>query len=275
MQRTVQGARLTSPQSRWILAALCLFAGVTAIGGGVELMWNPDGSFIRLPLSVLEHSPFSNFFIPGLLLAGLVGGINTLAALLVLRRLPRGDAEAMVSGAVLVAWIVIEVLFLQHVHWLHGAYLMVGLAIFGLAAAREKRIGQLADTARTLTRVGVHATVGWAMCGSTMALLLGTTSLRTALAVHALAAPVIFAVVSASYFRGPHAWPPFRAATVFAALAFLFDLVIVAGFVQRSLAMFQSFIGSWLPLALIILATWMTGTLRRHALAGRVAQSRS
>jgi len=43
-----------------------------------------------------------------------------------------------------------------------------------------------------------------------------------------------------------------------------------ASFVQRSLSMFQSFIGSWLPLALIFLATWVTGTLRTNGHAGHV-----
>ncbi|MEI9938577.1 MAG: hypothetical protein WDO69_15275 [Pseudomonadota bacterium] len=266
---------LTSPRTRRLLAALCLFTGLTAIGGGLELMWNPDGSIIRLPLSLLEHSPFRDFFIPGLLLAGLVGVINTIAGVLILCRHPRGDAEAMVSGSVLVAWIGIEVLFLRHVHWLHAAYLVIGLATAGLAAARENCIGQLANTIRTLTRVAVHVTIGWALCGATMGLLLAATCPPTALAGHALAAPVIFAAVSASYFRGPYAWPPFRAATIFASVPALLDLVIVAGFVQRSLSMFQSFIGSWLPLALIFLATWVTGTLRTNGHAGHVPQPRS
>ena len=246
---------------RVLLAVLCLFAGLTAIWGGLELVWSPDGSLIQLPLSLLEYTPFHDFLVPGLLLAGFVGGINTLAGVLVLRRHPRGDAEAMVSGAVLAAWIVIEVLLIRHVHWLHAVYLVLGLAILGIASARERRSGELANTVRVVGRALVHAVAGWALCGATMGALLATTSLGTALVVHALAAPVIFAGVSASYFRSPRAWAPLRTAIVFAVLVGLLDLVIVASFIQRSLAMFESFAGSWLPLLLILAATWMTGHL--------------
>jgi menaquinone-dependent protoporphyrinogen oxidase len=261
--------------SRAILAALCLFAGLTAIWGGLELLWSPDGAFMRLPLSLLHRTPFHDFRVPGLLLAGFVGVINTLAGVLVLRRHPRADAEAMVSGSLLVAWIVIEVLLIRHVHWLHGAYLALGLMILSIGTARERRAGELANTARALFRVLVHALVGWALCGATMGAVLATTSLKAALLVHALAAPLIFAGVSASYFRGQHAWAPLRAASVVAVLVGLFDLVIVASFIQRSLAMFQSVVGSWLPLLLIFAVTWMTGTLRKHGPPIREAHART
>jgi len=39
------------------------------------------------------------------------------------------------------------------------------------------------------------------------------------------------------------------------------DLVVVAGLLQRSLAMCRSIIGTWLPLALIFVATLATGEL--------------
>jgi hypothetical protein len=41
----------------------------------------------------------------------------------------------------------------------------------------------------------------------------------------------------------------------------LLDLVVVAGGVERSRAMFESFSGTWLPFALVFLATWGTGSL--------------
>ena len=41
----------------------------------------------------------------------------------------------------------------------------------------------------------------------------------------------------------------------------LLDLVVVAGLVQGSLSMFGSLAGTWLPLSLIFLTTWVTGVL--------------
>ncbi len=258
-----------------LLAALCLFAGLTAIGGGLELVWSPDGSLMSLPLSLLEHTAFRDFLIPGLLLAGFVGGINTLAGVLVIRRHPRADEEAIVAGAVLATWIVVQVLLIRGVHWLHGLYLALGLAILGIGAAREKHAGHLADTAHSLFRVAAHALVGWTLCGAAMGALLATTSPGTALVVHGFAAPLVFACVSISYFRARHAWAPVRTAATFAVLVGLLDLVIVANFVQHSLAMFRSFLGSWLPLFLIFVVTWTTGTVRKHGPAVREVHARS
>ena len=77
---------------------------------------------IRLPLWVLEHTPFHDFFIPGLLLAGVVGGANTVAGVVALRRSALANRAAFCLGGILVTWIVVEMLLLQDVHWLHGAY---------------------------------------------------------------------------------------------------------------------------------------------------------
>jgi hypothetical protein len=250
--------------SRSLLATLCLFAGLTAIGGGVELVFSPDGSPVKPPLALLSHTPFHDFLVPGLLLAVMVGGVNTLAGILMLRRHLRANAEAIVSGAILALWIIVEVLLIRHVHWLHAVYLGLGLVIVAVAAARERRAGLLGDTIRVLGLALVHATIGWGLCAGIMAALLVTTSPRVAIFVHGIAAPLVFVGVSASYFRRRGAWAPLRAALFFAFVVGLLDLVIVACFVMRSLAMFRSFAGSWLPLLLITGATFLTGAARSH-----------
>lgn len=88
-----------------------------------------------------------------------------------------------------------------------------------------------------------------------MAALRATTSLELALVVHAVAAPFAFAAVTVSYFRGPLAFAPLRTAILFAVLSALFDLVILASFVEGNLTMFTSFARSWSPLFLIFVAT--------------------
>jgi hypothetical protein len=193
-----------------------------------------------------------------------VGGTNTLAGVLVLRLHPRANAEAIVSGAILALWIIVEVLLIRGVHWLHGVYLGLGLVIVAVAAVRERRAGTLGDTIRVLGLALVHATVGWVLCAGIVAPLLAATSPGVAIFGHGIAAPLVFAGVSVSYFLRRGAWTPLRAALFFAFVVAMLDLVIVACFVMRSLAMFQSFAGSWLPLLLVAVATFVTGTARRH-----------
>jgi hypothetical protein len=61
------------PILAWILIGLQTFLGFGAIVSGGFLMLAPDGSMLQMPLSVMQNSPFSNFFVPGLILFVLLG----------------------------------------------------------------------------------------------------------------------------------------------------------------------------------------------------------
>lgn len=119
--------------------------------------------------------------------------------------------------------------------------------------------------AATKTRAGLtlvlHAFVIWGLCGATMATGMGLTSLRNALLIHAIAAPVIAAVVSFVYFRRFCYTTPLVTAAVVLGLVVTMDFFLVALAINQSLDMFRSVVGTWLPFALIFLATFITGVL--------------
>ena len=48
-------------------------------------------------------------------------------------------------------------------------------------------------------------------------------------------------------------------ALTFVAIVALLDLVVVAGIIQRNLAMFGSVFGTWIPFALIGAVSWVVG----------------
>jgi hypothetical protein len=60
--------------ARQVLVALELVTGVAGLVGGVLLAAAPDGSLLRADPATLAGSPFSDWWVPGVLLAGLVGG---------------------------------------------------------------------------------------------------------------------------------------------------------------------------------------------------------
>jgi hypothetical protein len=60
--------------ARRALVALELVTGFTGLVGGVLLAAAPDGSLLRADPATLAGSPFSDWRVPGVLLAGLVGG---------------------------------------------------------------------------------------------------------------------------------------------------------------------------------------------------------
>jgi menaquinone-dependent protoporphyrinogen oxidase len=115
--------------------------------------------------------------------------------------------------------------------------------------------------AHSLTRLIAHGAVGWALCVVTMTVLLSLVDVTPALIVHGVAAPVFFVVMAWNYFRAPGARDPLPTALVWTAVVMLLDLVVVAGALQRSLAMFRSVPGGWLPFGLIFLASWTTGVV--------------
>jgi menaquinone-dependent protoporphyrinogen oxidase len=112
---------------RRTLMVACWFTGLTALAGGLELMIWPRGNEVMPPVSMLEGTPFSSFFVPGLLLAALVGGLNAAAAMLARRRHRFAEHAAFVAGGALTVWIVVQMSMLRAVHWLHGVYLAAGV----------------------------------------------------------------------------------------------------------------------------------------------------
>jgi hypothetical protein len=115
--------------------------------------------------------------------------------------------------------------------------------------------------ARSIPRLLMYGVVGWALCATTMAVLLYLVSHTIALALHAIATPLIFAVVACHYFRARGARDATSTAIVWTATVALLDLIIIAGFVQHSLTIFKDPLGAWVPLGLILATTWITGEM--------------
>jgi menaquinone-dependent protoporphyrinogen oxidase len=114
----------------------------------------------------------------------------------------------------------------------------------------------------SIVRLVTHATVGWAVCAAVMGVLLRMSSIGMALGVHTIAAPAVFALVAQHYFRARGARNSLSTALAFVVTVALLDVIVIAGLVQRSLAIFGSVIGTWVPFALIFAVTWAMGEWR-------------
>ncbi|MGO8950164.1 MAG: hypothetical protein ACLQUY_21410 [Ktedonobacterales bacterium] len=107
--------------------------------------------------------------------------------------------------------------------------------------------------------VFAHAVVGWALCAATMGIGLATLPLQSALIIHAVAAPIFFTGVSLFYFRRFNYTSPLQTAICFVAFVIAADFFIVALLINKSLAMFASPLGTWIPFALIFTSTYLAG----------------
>jgi hypothetical protein len=118
---------------------------------------------------------------------------------------------------------------------------------------------------KKITIILGHALIGWALCGATMGIGLATMTLEDALIVHALAAPVFFTIISLVYFQKFNYTTPFQTALIFVGFVIAMDFFVVALLINRSLDMFTSLLGTWIPFALIFAATYLRGVMVRRS----------
>jgi hypothetical protein len=117
-----------------------------------------------------------------------------------------------------------------------------------------------------------HAFIGWALCAATMGIGMATMSLDSTLIVHMIGAPIFFTILSLFYFYKFKYTTPLQTAMIFVGFVIVVDFFLVALVIIRSLEMFTSLLGTWIPFALIFTSTYLTGLLtgkgpKQHAVA--------
>jgi hypothetical protein len=118
---------------RLFLLLLLGFVVSTTLICGLAMMTSPDGSTLSLPAALLGPTPFKNFFIPGLILAGIVGGVSMIALYFTFTHQPNRYNWSVAAGLILCGWIIGQVILIGAANWLHVAYFVAGLLIFLLS----------------------------------------------------------------------------------------------------------------------------------------------
>jgi hypothetical protein len=111
---------------------LLLFNGIGALYGGWGLMTHPDGSSIKLSLHWLEHTPFRDYLIPGIILFITNGLFSLITVCMLLLRYRNYAWFVILQGLILSGWIVIQILLIQTINFLH---FVLGSTGIGLVAA--------------------------------------------------------------------------------------------------------------------------------------------
>ncbi len=129
-----------------ILAAVLLaFNAAGAIYGGWNLMTYPDGSSLDMSTKLLEHSPFGDFLIPGIILF-LFNGVLSLTFLAALLLNAKNTPWLLIfQGFVLGGWIVGQMIMLQTVNSLHILFGSIGFALIliGALMIRSRRLSMV------------------------------------------------------------------------------------------------------------------------------------
>ena len=120
---------------------LLLFNGTGALYGGWLLMVDATGTQLKLSPTVLVHTPFPDFLLPGVMLFAVNGIFSLVVTTALLTKMRQAPLLVTMSGSLLTGWIVIEFCWTQFYHPLQAVMLCVGLMLTacGVLLFREQK----------------------------------------------------------------------------------------------------------------------------------------
>jgi hypothetical protein len=128
-------SRSGSSALRYLLGGLLAFGAINAFGGGYYRLSGAEG----VPTDWLEGSSFGDYFIPSLFLFTVVGGSFLFAAIAVFSRFRIARASAFAAGAVVLAWIGVQLAIIGYVSWMQPTTAIGGLLVLALARSLPPR----------------------------------------------------------------------------------------------------------------------------------------
>jgi hypothetical protein len=115
--------------------------GGSALYGGWNLITHPDGSSIALSMHWLEHTPFHDYQIPGVILFLFNGVFSFVALAGILVKWRFYGYLILAQGWILLGWILVQIWMIQTIYFLHivMGFTGIGLIVIGvLEVKREK-----------------------------------------------------------------------------------------------------------------------------------------
>jgi len=111
---------------------LLLANGIGAVYGGFQFMTDPTGAKMQIPLSYLEHSPFADYLIPGIILFIVNGIFSFITVTTIFVETQKYPFFIIAQGILLAGWIVIQVLLLRTIYApLHVTFVVIGICLIG------------------------------------------------------------------------------------------------------------------------------------------------
>ncbi len=112
--------------------------------GGIPLILDPSGGMLHMPRSLLAHSPFHSFLIPGIVLLTANGALSVAVFMAAVRRATGYENLVALQGFVIAGWITVEVILMRVVVRAHYVYWAVGLVLIvcGITLRRDRRVAK-------------------------------------------------------------------------------------------------------------------------------------
>lgn len=126
-----------------LLIFLHLLLGIGAVFGGSVLTIDPTGRLLKMPITLLENSPFNSFLIPGIILFAVLGVSPLIISIALITKWQWKVADriniftemhwswtySLYIGFALIIWITLEGFFIGEIVMIHVGYIFLGLMI--------------------------------------------------------------------------------------------------------------------------------------------------
>ncbi len=104
-----------------------------------------------------------------------------------------------------------------------------------------------------------YAFIGWVVCATIMEVGMRHWLMPTVLTAHLIGGTLTFGFLSWSYHRYFRFTRPLYTSILFTAFVMVVDFFLVALVILKSLDMFKSLMGTWLPFGAIFVITYLIG----------------
>jgi len=115
---------------RYTLGLLLVLLALNAFAGGYYGMSGAE----NVPKEWLKGSPFSNYFIPSLILFTCVGGSALIASIAVFRRHYLARRAAFMAGIITLLWLTVQVVIIGYVSWMQPTTAIAAFIILFLTS---------------------------------------------------------------------------------------------------------------------------------------------
>jgi hypothetical protein len=125
-----------------LLFGLLLINAISSMGGGLALMtgWIPNQP------SWVQHTDFPSLYFPGVVLMAIVGGSSLVAAVAMRKGVTGWQLTSVLSGVIMLFWIIGEIASIRGFHVLQVVYFVTGGMVIWLTPALVRSAGLPAPT---------------------------------------------------------------------------------------------------------------------------------
>lgn len=117
---------------------LLLLVGIGATAGGLGAIVDPSGAKMGVSTELLVNAPFTDYFIPGIVLFGIFGIASFFVSFLAFKNHPDAGISTLVLGMLLLFWMGAQVYWIGWQNWLQPLFLIISILEMSLGYMIER-----------------------------------------------------------------------------------------------------------------------------------------